>query len=62
MLRENDDKVPGGMKTDVEPALAEVRKTLEGTDVDAIRSGAKKLAQTSQKMSAAIYAKERRTP
>ncbi|MFC5754964.1 Hsp70 family protein, partial [Actinomadura rugatobispora] len=55
-LRENDEKIPAETKTEVEEAVAEVKKNLEGTDVDAIRTSAEKLAQVSQKMGAAMYA------
>ncbi|MEU5876001.1 molecular chaperone DnaK [Spirillospora sp. NPDC047279] len=55
-LRENDEKVPEELKKEVGDAVAEVKKTLEGTDVDAIRTSAEKLAQVSQKMGAAMYA------
>ncbi|MCP2337763.1 molecular chaperone DnaK [Actinomadura rupiterrae] len=55
-LRENGEKVPDELKTEVEAGVAEVKKALEGTDVEAIKSAADKLAQTSQKMGAAMYA------
>ncbi|MFB4304631.1 molecular chaperone DnaK [Actinomadura sp. GTD37] len=55
-LRENDEKVPAELKTEVGDAVAEVKKALEGTDVDAIKGSAEKLAQISQKMGAAMYA------
>jgi molecular chaperone DnaK len=55
-LRENDEKIPAELKTEVEEAVAEVKKHLEGTDTDAIRTSAEKLAQVSQKMGAAMYA------
>ncbi|TDE30986.1 molecular chaperone DnaK [Actinomadura sp. 6K520] len=55
-LRENDEKVPAELKTEVNDAVAEVKKALEGTDVDAIKTSAEKLAQVSQKMGAAMYA------
>ncbi|WP_433465893.1 molecular chaperone DnaK [Spirillospora sp. CA-128828] len=55
-LRENDEKVPAELKTEVNDAVAEVKKALEGTDVDAIKGSAEKLAQVSQKMGAAMYA------
>ncbi|MEV4258427.1 molecular chaperone DnaK [Spirillospora sp. NPDC049652] len=55
-LRENGDKVPDELKTEVEAGVADVKKALEGTDVEAIKSAADKLAQTSQKMGAAMYA------
>ncbi|MEV7966630.1 molecular chaperone DnaK [Sphaerisporangium sp. NPDC088356] len=55
-LRENDEKVPAEVKTEVEEALSELKKTLEGTDSAAIRASAEKLATVSQKMGSAIYA------
>ncbi|WP_067486257.1 molecular chaperone DnaK [Actinomadura hibisca] len=55
-LRENDEKVPAELKTEINDAVAEVKKNLEGTDVEAIRTSAEKLAQVSQKMGAAMYA------
>ncbi|MEV4899502.1 Hsp70 family protein, partial [Nonomuraea sp. NPDC055795] len=55
-LRENDDKVPGEIKTEVNEALTELKKALEGTDTDVIRTNAEKLATISQKMGSAIYA------
>ncbi|GAA4630273.1 molecular chaperone DnaK [Actinoallomurus vinaceus] len=55
-LRENDEKIPAEVKTEVQSALDEVKKALEGTDVDAIRTSSEKLAQVSQKMGAAMYA------
>ncbi|WP_182905314.1 molecular chaperone DnaK [Microbispora sp. H13382] len=55
-LRENDEKVPADVKTEVNDSLAELKKALEGTDVPAIRTAAEKLATVSQKMGSAIYA------
>ncbi|WP_433331579.1 molecular chaperone DnaK [Spirillospora sp. CA-294931] len=55
-LRENDEKVPAEMKSEIQDAVAEVKKALEGTDVEAIKTSAEKLGQVSQKMGAAMYA------
>jgi molecular chaperone DnaK len=55
-LGENDEKIPAEVKTEVQSALDEVKKALEGTDVDVIRTSSEKLAQVSQKMGAAMYA------
>src|SRR5262249_36760698 len=52
-LRENEDKVPGDVKTEVEDALSELKKALEGTDSATIRASAEKLATVSQKMGSA---------
>ena len=57
-LRENTDKVPADVKSEVESAIADVKKALEGTDINTIRSAAEKLATVSQKMGSAIYAQQ----
>ncbi|MFF5676067.1 molecular chaperone DnaK [Streptomyces hygroscopicus] len=55
-LRENEEKVPSELKPEVEAAVADVKKALEGTDVDAIKTSAEKLGHISQKIGTAVYA------
>ena len=55
-LGENADKVPDDIKSEVESSIADLKKTLEGTDTEAIRVASEKAAQVSQKMGSAIYA------
>jgi len=55
-LAENADKVPDDIKSEVESAIADLKKALEGTDTDAIRTASEHAAQVSQKMGTAIYA------
>jgi molecular chaperone DnaK len=55
-LAENADKVPADIKSEVESALADVKKALEGSDIDAIKEATEKAAQVSQKMGTAMYA------
>jgi molecular chaperone DnaK len=55
-LAENADKVPDDIKSEVESAIADLKKALEGTDNDAIRTASEHAAQVSQKMGTAIYA------
>jgi len=55
-LAENGEKVPDDVKSEVEAAVAELKKALEGTDTDAIKAASEKTAQVSQKMGSAIYA------
>jgi molecular chaperone DnaK len=55
-LAENSDKVPDDIKSEVEAAIADQKKALEGTDLDAIKEATEKAAQVSQKMGTAIYA------
>ncbi|MGE5136366.1 MAG: molecular chaperone DnaK [Gemmatimonadota bacterium] len=55
-LAENSDKVPDDIKSEVQEAISELKKALEGTDVEAIKEASEKAAQVSQKMGTAIYA------
>ncbi|HEY0687627.1 MAG TPA: molecular chaperone DnaK [Kribbella sp.] len=55
-LSENEDKVPDDVKTEVKDAVSELKKALEGEDADVIKAASEKLAQSSQKMGAAMYA------
>ncbi|HUA29947.1 MAG TPA: molecular chaperone DnaK [Streptosporangiaceae bacterium] len=55
-LAENSDKVPDDVKSEVETAIADLKRTLEGTDTEAIRQASEHAAQVSQKMGSAIYA------
>jgi molecular chaperone DnaK len=55
-LSENSDKVPEDVKSEVEQAIADLKKALEGTDNEAIKTASEHAAQVSQKMGTAIYA------
>jgi molecular chaperone DnaK len=55
-LSENEDKIPGDVKTEVNDGVSELKKALEGEDADAVKAASEKLAQSSQKMGAAMYA------
>jgi molecular chaperone DnaK len=55
-LSENEDKIPDDVKTEVKDGVAELKKALEGDDADVIKTASEKLAQSSQKMGAAMYA------
>jgi molecular chaperone DnaK len=55
-LSENSDKIPGEVKSEVESDVADLKKALEADDVDAVQAAATKLATSSQKMGAAMYA------
>jgi molecular chaperone DnaK len=55
-LGENADKVPADIKSEVESAIADLKKALEGTDTEAIKTATEHAAQVSQKMGTAIYA------
>jgi molecular chaperone DnaK len=55
-LSENSDKIPAEVKSEVESDVADLKKALEAEDVDAVQAAATKLATSSQKMGAAMYA------
>ncbi|GAA2729699.1 molecular chaperone DnaK [Actinocorallia aurantiaca] len=57
-LKENSEKLPEDLTKEVEEAIAQVRKDLEGTDTEAIKTSNEKLAQVSQKLGAALYAQQ----
>jgi len=55
-LAENDEKVPADVKAEVKDAIADLKKAIEGNDIDAIKTASEHAAQVSQKMGSAIYA------
>jgi len=56
MLKEAGDKVQGSERSEVESALAEARKTLEGTSTVAeLKAAQEKLTATSHKMAEVLY-------
>ena len=55
-LAENADKVPDDIKSEVQEAIADLKKALEGTDTETIKTASEHAAQVSQKMGTAIYA------
>ncbi|MEC4016392.1 molecular chaperone DnaK [Streptomyces sp. H27-D2] len=61
-LKDNEDKVPGDVKTEVETAVEDLKEklkgdsTAEGEDTAAIREATEKVAAVSQKLGQAMYA------
>ncbi|WP_329112572.1 molecular chaperone DnaK [Streptomyces sp. NBC_01353] len=60
-LKDNEDKVPGEVKTEVEAAVAELKEKLkgasgEGDNTEEIRTATEKVAAVSQKLGQAMYA------
>ncbi|MBT2507759.1 molecular chaperone DnaK [Streptomyces sp. ISL-98] len=55
-LKDNEGKVPGEVKTEVEAAVAELKEKLKGEDSPAIREATEKVAVVSQKLGQAMYA------
>ncbi|MFD9207368.1 molecular chaperone DnaK [Streptomyces sioyaensis] len=55
-LKDNEDKVPGEVKTEVEEAVTELKEKLKGEDTAEIRTATEKVAAVSQKLGQAMYA------
>ncbi|HCA84655.1 MAG TPA: molecular chaperone DnaK [Streptomyces sp.] len=55
-LKDNEDKVPGDVKTEVEASLEDLKEKLKGEDTVAIREATEKVAAVSQKLGQAMYA------
>jgi molecular chaperone DnaK len=61
MLKENGDKISGDEKGQVESAVADAKKALEGTDAAAMNTAREKLTQASHKLAEVMY-KAQQTP
>jgi molecular chaperone DnaK len=55
MLREHGDKISGQERSDVENALADAKKALEGSDAKAMDSARERLTQASHKLAEEMY-------
>jgi molecular chaperone DnaK len=56
IIKDNDDKLPEEVKTDVQSDIDALKTALAGDDIDAIKSANEKLATSAQKLGEAIYA------
>ena len=54
-LKDAGEQVPAEVKTEIEGSIADVRKTLEGDDTDAIKGAMEELQQKIQKIGEAMY-------
>jgi molecular chaperone DnaK len=55
LLSENGDKIDEGEKKNIEAAIADVKKALEGDDTAAIEQAVENLTQASHKLAEAMY-------
>jgi molecular chaperone DnaK len=55
MLKENGDKISGDEKSQVETAVADAKKALEGTDAAAMKAAQEKLTAASHKLAEVMY-------
>ncbi|HWG39771.1 MAG TPA: molecular chaperone DnaK [Candidatus Acidoferrales bacterium] len=62
MLKENGDKISGDEKGQVESAVAEAKKALEGTDAAAMNAAREKLTAASHKLAEAMYKAQQAPP
>jgi molecular chaperone DnaK len=53
-LREAEGRVPAGLKSEIEQAIAAVRDAVKGEDVQRIRQAAERLSQTSMRLAEAV--------
>ncbi|MFI1206125.1 molecular chaperone DnaK [Streptomyces sp. NPDC020802] len=64
-IRDNDERVPADVRTEVQAAITELQALLndrDGTDTNTLRTGVEKLATVSQKMGQAMYAQAQQSP
>src|SRR5215510_8351948 len=61
MMKEHGDKISGEEKSNVETALADAKKALEGTDIAAMNAARERLTQASHKLAEVMY-KASQTP
>jgi molecular chaperone DnaK len=55
MLKEHGDKIPADDKSNVESALADAKKAVEGSDASIMNSARERLTQASHKLAEAMY-------
>lgn len=55
VLKEQGDKVPGSEKDAAEASLAKLKEALNGSDLEAIKSGLEDLTSTSQAFTQKLY-------
>jgi molecular chaperone DnaK len=54
-LRDNEDKIPGDLKTEVEGKIAAVRTALQGSELGAVQSAVNELNASLQRIGEAVY-------
>ncbi|MFY9303918.1 MAG: molecular chaperone DnaK [Rhodoluna sp.] len=56
LIKDNDEKLPEDVKTEVQADVDALKTAIAGEDVDAIKAASEKLSTSSQKLGEAIYA------
>ena len=62
LLKDNKDKLPEDVHSEVSAAVDELKKSLEGDDINAVRTAQDKLNEVGQKIGQALYASEQACP
>jgi molecular chaperone DnaK len=62
MLRDNKDKIPAELNTEVEGKVKAVKDALQGTDIETIRKATQELNETMQKVGSAVYQQQQPPP
>jgi len=62
LLRDQGDKAPGAMKSEVEGKVAAVRSALQGKDTDRIRQTTQELSEALQRLGASMYSQQTPPP
>ena len=62
LLKENEDKLPEEVRTEVQTAVDEVKTALEGTDIAEIKAKQENLNTVAQKIGEALYAQQAEAP
>ncbi|WP_265865730.1 molecular chaperone DnaK [Streptomyces sp. SKN60] len=58
LLKDNEDKVPGDVKAEVETAIAELKEKLKGQDAAEVRTAVDRLSTAAQRIGTAMYAQQ----
>jgi molecular chaperone DnaK len=61
-LRDNKDKIPADLNSEVEGKIAAVKSALQGSDTEAIKRATQELNETMQKIGQAIYRQQQPPP
>ena len=58
LIKDNDDKLPEDVKTEVQADVDELKAALAGEDAEAVKAAQEKLSTSSQKLGEAIYSNQ----
>lgn len=61
-LRDNKDKIPSELNSDVESKIAAVRSAIQANDLQAMKSATQSLNEAMQKIGQAVYQQEQQQP